>query len=219
MRDFIIFGKGDFADILTYIIEKEMKRSVTAYMVNKEFLDEDCHYGKPVVPYEEVEYIYKPSDYAVALGYEAHDMYKTREWLQKELSKKGFIFDNIISNTANLTNAQLGSGNIIMQNCILAPFSKIGDGNVFWATAQIQHHNVVGNYNCIAPGVASSGYVTIANHCFIGTNATIKNNVAIVDYTLIGAGAYVSKDTKECDVMVPTRSVRLEKNSSFDFGH
>lgn len=219
MRDFIIFGKGDFADILTYIIEQEMQRNVVAYMVNKEFLDVDSYHGKPVVPYEEIELFYHPSEYAVTLGYEAHDMYQTREQLQNELSKKGFAFDNVISNTANLTNAHIGIGNIIMQNCLLAPFSEIGNGNVMWAGSQIQHHNMAGGFNCIAPGVASSGYVRIGSHCFIGTNATIKNNVVIADYTLIGAGAYVSKDTTDGDVIVPVRSVRLDGKSSFDFRH
>lgn len=219
MRDFIIFGKGDFADILTYIIEQEMNRNVAAYMVNKKFLDVDSYHGKPVVPYEDIEDFYHPSEYAVSLGYEAHDMYRTREELQKELLKKGFIFDNVISNTANLTNAHIGGGNIIMQNCLLAPFSKIGNGNVMWAGSQIQHHNVVESYNCIAPGVASSGYVKVGSHCFIGTNATIKNHVVVADYTLIGAGAYVSRDTNECDVIVPVRSERLVGKSCFDFGH
>ena len=50
MRDFIIFGKGDFADILTYIIEKEMRRNVAAYTVNKTFLDTNQYRGKRVVP-------------------------------------------------------------------------------------------------------------------------------------------------------------------------
>lgn len=219
MRDFIIFGKGDFADILRYIIEEEMQRNVIAYMVNKAFLDTDIYCGKPVIPYENVEDYYEPSDYAVSLGYEAHDMYQTREWLQSELSKKGFWFDNVISRTANLTNANLGLGNIIMQNCILAPFSRVGNGNVLWATAQIQHHSVLGNYNCVAPGVAFSGYVRVGNHCFVGTNATIKNNITISDYSLIGAGAYVSEDTKECDVIVPMKSIRLDGKKSLDFGH
>ena len=58
MREFIIFGKGDFADILTYMIEEEMRRNVAAYMVNREFLDADSYPGKPVVPYEEVEKLF-----------------------------------------------------------------------------------------------------------------------------------------------------------------
>lgn len=217
MRDFIIFGKGDFADIIRYIIEEEMQRNVEAYMVNKKYLDMEVYCGRPVIPYEEAERYYKPSDYAVSLGYEAHDMYQTRERLQYELSKKGFFFDNVISNTANLTNASLGHGNIIMQNCILAPFSKIGNGNVFWATAQVQHHNILGNFNCIAPGASSSGYVKIGNHCFIGTNATLKNNISMADYSLIGAGAYVSENTSEYEVVVPVKSIKLREKNCFDF--
>ncbi len=219
MREFIIFGKGDFADILTYMIEEEMRRNVAAYMVNREFLDADSYHGKPVVPYEEVEKLYNPGDHAVALGYEAHDMYRTRERLQGELRRKGFWFENVISSTAELTNAEIGQGNIIMQNCLLAPFSGIGDGNVLWAGAQVQHHNRVGNFNCIAPGVTPSGHVRIGNHCFIGTNAAIKNSVTIADYTLVGAGAYVSENTDEYEVIVPARSGRLEGKSSLDFGH
>lgn len=219
MRDFIIFGKGDFADILRYIIEEEMKRNVAAYMVNKKYLDREIYCDRPVIPYEEIEHYYKPSDYAVSLGYEAHDMYQTRKRLQAELSEKGFYFDNVISNTASLTNAELGVGNIIMQNCFLAPFSKIGNGNVLWATAQIQHHNVLGDFNCIAPGATLSGYVSIGNHCFIGANTTIKNGVKIADFGLIGAGAYVSGDMKEYEVIVPEKSRKLTDKNSLYFRH
>ena len=56
MRDFIIFGKGDFADILTYIIEKEMRRNVAAYTVNKTFLDTNQYRGKRVVPWGSAEH-------------------------------------------------------------------------------------------------------------------------------------------------------------------
>lgn len=219
MRDFIIFGKGDFADILTFIIEEEMQRNVAAYMVNKKFLDEDSYHGRPVVPYEEIDQFFNPSNYAVTLGYEAHDMYQTRERIQTELGQKGFWMDNVISNTANLTNAEIGYGNIIMQNCILAPFSRIGSGNVLWAGAQIQHHNKLEDFNCIAPGAVFSGYVEIGSHCFIGTNAAIKNSVTIADYTLVGAGAYVTEDTEEYDVIVPVRSICLEGKNSLDFKH
>lgn len=219
MKDFIIFGKGDFADIVRYIIEEEMQRNVVAYMVNSECLDVDNYCGKPVVPYEKVEYFYNPFNYAVSLAYEAHDMYQTRKRMQNELSEKGFLFDNVISNTANITNASLGTGNIIMQNCVLAPFSQIGNGNVLWATSQIQHHNSLGNYNCLAPGVALSGYVRIGDHCFIGTNSSIKNSVEIANYSFIGAGAYVSQNTKEYEVVVPEKSRILLEKSSLDFGH
>ncbi|MCI9633015.1 MAG: hypothetical protein HFH18_07205 [Ruminococcus sp.] len=219
MRNFIIFGKGDFADILTYIIEEEMQRNVEAYTVSKKFLDIDSYRGKPVVPYEDLKSFYNPSNYSMALGYEGQDMYQTRKKMQEELTKKGFLFENVISESANLTNAKIGVGNIIMQNCLLAPFSSVGDGNVLWATAQIQHHNVVGNFNCIAPGVATCGYVHVNNHCFIGANATMKNNVTIADYTFVGAGAYISEDTKACDVIVPAKSQQLKGKISFDFRH
>lgn len=206
MKPFIIFGKGDFADIVEYIIVEEMHEKVFGYTVNERYLDQKEWKGKPVVPYEEIEEYYAPGRYNCVIAYEGKDLYRTREALMDGLRNKGFSLGNVVSDSAILTNADIGSGNIIMQGVLLAPYAKVGNGNVFWGSSQVQHHNKVGNYNCFAPGVVTCGYAEIPDHCFFGANATVKSGIHISDRTFVGANVYIDRDTETDSVWLPPRA-------------
>ena len=58
--------------------------------------------------------------------------------------------------------------------------------------------------------------MTIHNNCFIGANSTIRNGVTVADKTLVGASSYISKNTVENGVYVPSRSACLSDLSSLD---
>jgi len=206
MKPFIIFGNGDFADIVEYIIVEEMHEEVAGYTVNEAFLSDSEWKGKPVVPLERIEKYFNPVLYNFSIAYEGRDLYGTRETIMAAMAERGFSFENVISSSANVTNARIGVGNIIMQDVLIAPFAELGDGNVFWGTSQIQHHNRVGNFNCFAPGMATCGYTVIPDHCFFGANCTIKSGIHISNRTFVGANAYVDNDTDVGAVWLPARS-------------
>ena len=215
MKPFIIFGKGDFADIVEYIIVQEMHGVVAGYTVNECYLNTSRHKDKPVIALEHIEEYFEPDEYNVTIAYEAHDMYVARSSIIEELKRKNFSFENVVSISANTTNAVIGEANIIMQNVFIGPFAKIGNGNVFWATSQVQHHNVVGNYNCFAPGFVSCGYSVIPNHCFFGANSTVKNGIKISNKTFVGANAYLDRNTEENSVWLPSRAIMIFNNGGF----
>lgn len=217
MKGFVIFGKGDFADIVRYIIEEEMRAEVVCYTVNEKHMDTTMYNGIPVVAFEHIEDYYAPHEYNATIAYEGKDMYKSREKIHNTFLEKGYSMENVVSSTAVITNCMIGCGNIVMQNCLLCPFSTIGDGNVFWGTSQIQHHNIVGSFNCIAPSVSPCGYSEIGNHCFVGNSAVIKSGVSLSDYTFVGAGAYVDRDTQHGEVVLPLRSIYMKDKMAFDF--
>ena len=206
MKPFLIFGTGDFADIVGYIIEHEMNAQVSGYMVNERFMDKDIKNGLPVVPFENVEEFFNPTSYNCTIAYEGHDMFVSRRSITEELVKKGYSFDTVISDSAVITNASMGYGNIIMQNVFIGPFTSIGNGNIFWGTAQLQHHNVIGDYNCFAPGTVTCGYTEILEHSFFGANSTIKNGIRISPRTFIGANVYIDRDTDADSVWLPPRA-------------
>ena len=99
------------------------------------------------------------------------------------------------------------------ENVTVGAFCKIGTGNIFYPCSHLAHHSKVGDYNFFAISCSIAGLVEIGNQCFIGNNSSTKNGICLSDRTLVGAGAYVSGDTKEGDVIVPVRSVTLEKKS------
>ncbi len=59
----VIFGVLDTAELAHWYLENDSFHTVVAFTVNKEYLKEDTFKGLPVVPFEELEQHYPPSEY------------------------------------------------------------------------------------------------------------------------------------------------------------
>lgn len=217
MKKFIVYGAGDFADIVTNLIEDVLKREVISYVVNDDIYAFNNHNGKPVVKLDDVVNLYPPNDYSAVIGFIGNDMRTSREKAFEAFFEMGYDLENLIHPTAAVSSAKLGKGNIILANSFIAFNSSIGNGNIVWQLAAIGYNNVIGSYNNISPHVSTSGNVTVGNHCFLGNNSTYKNKVIVSDYTLVGANAYISHDTLPYGVYVPQKSICLESKKSTDF--
>lgn len=217
MKKFIVYGAGDFADIVTNLIEDVLKREVISYVVNLDTCDVNNHNGKPVVKLDDVVNLYPPKNYSAVIGFIGSDMRTSREKAFETFLEMGYDLENLIHPTATVSSSKLGKGNIILANSFIAFNSSIGNGNIVWQLAAIGYNNVIGNYNNISPHVSTSGNVTIGNHCFLGNNSTYKNKIIVADYTLVGANAYISHDTLPYGVYVPQKSIWLENKKSTDF--
>ena len=217
MKPVIVFGTGDFADIVSFVLEHKMGRSISAYAVHERFRKEDAWRDRPLVSLEESGHLYPPSGFDAVLAMIGKKMFRQREDVYKEIREKGYRLLNVIDPSANIDTKEIGSGNIILAGCSIEAHCSIGNGNIIWQNAVLPHHNRIGNFNNLAPSVSLSGYSTIGDHCFIGNNVCIKNRIHIPDYCFIGAGTYVSRQPSENTVMVPNRSIVLEGKTGFDF--
>ena len=59
----IIFGNSDSAELAHYYLTNDSNYEVVAFTVNQEYLTEDTFHNLPVVPFENLESIYFPSEY------------------------------------------------------------------------------------------------------------------------------------------------------------
>ena len=216
LKSFIIFGTGDFAQLIYYYVVNDQKRKVAAFTVERKYISEKTFMGLPLVPFEEIWELYNPSEYSMVIAFIGKRMLMERKRIYEKAEKMGYEMENIIHSSASISSDKIAGGNIIMERVIVAPFSQIGKGNIMWSNATVQHHNVIGDFNVLAPNVSPSGFVKIGNHCFIGNNCTIKNRMEIADFTLVGAGAYVQECTEEYEVIVPSRSRILKDKKSID---
>jgi sugar O-acyltransferase (sialic acid O-acetyltransferase NeuD family) len=210
----IIFGGHQFAEMMKYYIERDTNYEVVAFSLDRKYIQSFSFCNLPVVPLDQLQELYHAdkNDVLIALGYK--NMNKVREEKYKEIKNMGYKIASYISSRAIVENHQLGEGNIVLENSIIGPFTQLGNGNIVWSTANIAHHNKIGNFNFIAMSSSIAGNVVVGDNCFIGNNATIKNSVNISSGTLIGAGTYISKDTDEGEVYVPSRAIKLDKLSS-----
>ena len=221
MKSVVLFGTGDFSDILTYVLEEKIGARVLAYTVDGKYLPEGSaaaeNNGKPLLAFENIEQCYKPADCTFVVGLIGKKMFRQREAVFGKIREKGFEISNVIDPSASVDTKELGCGNVILANTSIEHHCRIGDGNIIWQNVVLPHHNVVGNFNNLAPSVSLSGYSSIGEHCFIGNNSCIKNRIHVGDYAYIGAGSYISSPVAENTVMVPHRSYRLEGKTGFDF--
>lgn len=211
MEKYIIFGAGDFADIMKYYVENDMKQKVVCYTAHSSLIEQNEREGVPIVPFENIEEFYDPSNHNMIIGIIGRDMFRPRANAYHEIKKKGYKLPNIIHTTASIAPDSIGDANIIMDNSVVGPKCKMGSGNLVWPCVSIAHHNIVGDFNQFAGCASSIGMIEIGSHCFIGNNCTL--NAKIADFTFVGAGTYIRKDTEEYGVYTTPREIQINKKS------
>lgn len=212
----IIFGLTDLADVLFYeLVQEEIE--IDAFCVNKEYLKEKKHMGKPVIAFEEVENTFVSEEIGiyVCIGY--HSMNKVRAHVFELIEKTHMQILSFVHPSALVMGQEMGKGCLVFEHAVIGPYAKIGQGNIFYPKSMVCHHSIVGDFNFFAVSSSVAGNVQIGNNCFIGNNVTTKDGIKISDYTLAGAGSYVGKDTQKESCIVPAKSVELSNHTSLDF--
>ena len=59
----IIFGTKDLAELAHYYLTNDSKYEVVAFTINKKYIKENTFHSLPVVPFEEIESYYPPSEF------------------------------------------------------------------------------------------------------------------------------------------------------------
>lgn len=216
MKDIVILGNNDFGRLLKYYISIDDERKVVAFTVNKEYIKKEQFCDLPVVPFEQIESVYPPERYEIMLAIGNSKMNDVRKKMYYECKKKGYTIASYIHSSCSIHTQDIGEGNILLENCLLYPYSKLGNGNLLWDHVLISHDCIVGDFNTFSSYADLCGYVKIGNNGYFGKHCILNDFMIINDYTLIGAGAYAKKDTNMYDVVVPARSVTLEHKKSTD---
>lgn len=216
-KGIVVFGTGDFSDIVSFILEKKQNRTIAAYTVDAKYKTQDQYNGKPLIAFETICDIYPSKQYSIVIGFIGKQMFNQRSAIVEKILELGYELENVIDSSAAVDTTNIGYGNIILANASIEAHCEVGNCNIIWQNVVMPHHNKVGSFNNLAPSVSLSGYSQVGSHCFVGNNVCVKNRVVIHDYAYIGAGSYVSKDVASEHVLVPHRSYELENKSGFDF--
>lgn len=215
MQKAIVVGCNAFAQMVRYYIENEnvANVSVVAYSVEKQYISNSvAEDGMSILPLEDIIFNAKDYNFYIALGY--NNMNKVRQRIYNLITNAGGNIQNYYHPTAVISPlASVGSGNIIFENVVIQPNVKIGDANILQASCSVLHHTSLGNCNFICGGALINGVVSIGDCNFIGSNATLRNRINLGSEVLIGANAYVDHSLESRSVVVPERSIILDKTS------
>ena len=198
MAKVIIFGILDTAELAYFYLKHDSKHEVVAFSVTRDYLPEDRKFdGLPIVPFEEVEKMYDPSEFRFFAPMTAGKMNHLRESIYNKIKEKGYSCISYVSSKATIyPGAKVGENCFILEDNTIQPFTPIGNNVVLWSGNHIGHHGEIKDHVFFTSHVVLSGHCIVGPYCFFGVNSAIRDYTHIAEGSFIAMGANVVKDTE-----------------------
>ncbi len=193
MNKVIVFGNQLTAELAWYYLSHDSEYEVVAFTVNQEFMDSNEFCGLPLLPFEDIEKTYPPSEYLFFSPMTERKMNRVRAEIYAEAKAKGYRFISYISSRATVLTQDIGENCFILEDNTIQPFVKIGNNCVLWSGNHIGHHSQIGDHVFFTSHVVLSGRCTVGDYCFFGVNATIRDLSTLGEGTLIAMGANLTR--------------------------
>jgi sugar O-acyltransferase (sialic acid O-acetyltransferase NeuD family) len=209
MKNLIIFGTGDIAELAHYYFSNDSGYKIAAFTVDDQYATAAEFCGLPVIPFSKVMEDYPPAEYHmfIAMGYSGLNKARKEKYLAAK--QLGYDLPSYISSKATVFSAcEIGENCLILENNTIQPFTKIGNNVTLWSGNHIGHHSTIADHCFISSHVVVSGGVHIEEACFIGVNASIRDHVTIGQSTVIGAGALILSDIEASGVYIGSATER-----------
>jgi sugar O-acyltransferase (sialic acid O-acetyltransferase NeuD family) len=203
MRDVIIFGMGQVAEVIHHYLTEEGGRNVVAFTVDAEFRTAETVFDLPVVDFEEVEQRFPPDTHEMFVAMSFKQVNKAREAKVAAAEAKGYRLASHVSPRASVWSKFVAQPNtIIMENNVIQPFVTVGRNVIMWSGNHIGHHSRIGDNCFIASQSVISGNCEIGANTFIGVNATLRDNIQIGASNVIGAGTLILQSSPDNAVFI-----------------
>jgi sugar O-acyltransferase (sialic acid O-acetyltransferase NeuD family) len=216
MKDVVIFGTGDFAQVARVCLDRDSDRRVAAFTADSDYIADGELDGLPVVPFENLTETHPPSthDMLVAIGFSRVN--RARAAAYDRCKAQGYGLISYVSSHATVVGElELGDNCFVFEDNVLQPFVRLGNDVILWSGNHIGHHARIGDHTFIASHAVISGRVTIGERCFVGVNATFRDGITVADDCVIGAGALIMSDTIAGGVYA-VRGTQPQERKSWD---
>ncbi len=219
MEKVVIFGTSAAAQLSHFSFTHDSAYEVAAFTVDRKYIKEEQFLGLPVVPFEDIEVTYPPSDYKMFVAIYASRINKLRADKYHQAKEKGYALVSYISSRAiTWPDLVIGENCFIGEGTICRPFLQIGNNVMTMAGVFLGHDSVIQEHCFIASRATLLGAVTIEPYCVLGANCTILDSVTVARECVIGAGAVIHENTQEKGVyrvnpptLLPLPSNRMER--------
>jgi sugar O-acyltransferase (sialic acid O-acetyltransferase NeuD family) len=210
MEKVVLFGTSVGAMVAHLNLSHDPAWEVAAFTVDRAFLKEDRFRGLPVVPFEEVESLYPPSEFRMLVAVQAHRMNKLRAEKCAQAREKGYRLISYVHPSALVApEVKMGDNCFISEGAILRPFLTLGEDVIVMPGATLGHHAVIKDHCFIGNRAVVMSLVTMEPYCFVGPNATVLEAVTVGAEALIGGGVVIQGDVKEKEVYKAAAPVKL----------
>lgn len=215
MKELIIFGTADIAQLAYFYFSNDSDYKVAAFTVDAEYIKVNEFCGLPVVPFEQVIEQYPPERYDmfVALSYSKLNQIRKEKYIAAH--SLGYHLASYISSHATVLNDfRIGDNCFILEDNTIQPFVFIGNNVTLWSGNHIGHHSTIHDHCFLASHIVVSGGVEIGEACFIGVNATLRDHIKIGERCVIGAGTLILADADPEGVYIGNATVRANVPST-----
>ena len=184
----LILGGGNIAVLVLDILARIPNQRAVGILDDNPALHGRTVQGCPVLgPLEDIARLWKEEAFDAATL--AIGVLPLRSDLFTKHNAAGIRFANIIDPSAQvLSDAIMGSGNLIMSFCRIGPEAVIGHNNFLSAYVSLEHHNVLGDHCTFGPSVFTSGGVRMGSRVRFGTGVFIEPRLSIGDDVTIASG-------------------------------
>src|SRR5205823_1461205 len=141
MKNLIIFGIGQIAEVIYYYFTEEAGRNVAAFSVDAEYQTVRELFGLPVSPFEDLADRYPPDSHELFVAISFRQVNRVREAKVAEAEAKGYTLASHVSPRAMVwSQFTLNPNTLIMENNVIQPFVTIGRNVIMWSGNHIGHH-------------------------------------------------------------------------------
>jgi sugar O-acyltransferase (sialic acid O-acetyltransferase NeuD family) len=214
MKKIILFGNGFYAESVYLSLLYDSSLEISAFTVDRQYLNEHTLSGLPVAPFEEIDSLFPPAEHKMLLPLSYQRLNRLRAEKYHQARAKGYEMITYISSRSTVCpDAKIGDNCLIGDNVSIGPRVVIGNDVTIGPNAVIGHHVMIGDHNFISAGAVVLGGAGIGPYCLIGANATINEGVSIAGESLIASGVTITNHTREKGVYLGSSPELLSKPS------
>jgi len=207
----VVFGVLDTAELAHWYLENDSPYEVAAFTVNRVYLKDTSFKGLPVVPFEEVETHFSPSDYSFFAPMTGVKMNTLRKKIYEEGKAKGYQYISYVSSKATVCGNKIGENCFILEDNTLQPFTELGNNIVMWSGNHIGHHGKIDDHVFFTSHVVLSGHCHVKERAWFGVNSTIRDFTTIGEGCLIAMGSLITKSTEDGSFYMGVPAKKQEK--------
>ena len=191
------------ASLNHYYLTHDSDYSVAAFTIDRDFIREESLHGLPILPFDCIESIFPPDEYAMALPLGFRNVNRFRKEKYDQAKSKGYELVRYISSRAMVWKGlRTGENCFIYENSNVGPFAQIGNNVILGPGTHIGHHSRIGDHCFVGSQAVVLGGVEVGPSCVLGGNSTIVDRVAVGAGCIIGAGVTITRNTVEKGVYV-----------------
>jgi sugar O-acyltransferase (sialic acid O-acetyltransferase NeuD family) len=207
MKDLIIFGSAEIADLAYYYFKHDSSYRVVAFTVDDAYIKADSFNGLPLIPFSQVGGLFSSETHHmhVALSYIRLNQLREEKYTQAKAA--GYTLASYVcSKSVTWSDLAIGDNCFILENQTIQPTVTIGNNVMIWSGNHLGHGSAIGDHTYIASHVVISGHCNIGKRCFFGVNATVKDFTEIGDDCFVAMDASITRNLKDGSVVLGARS-------------